>query len=384
MKKNILIITGTRADYGLLKPVIEAMQKSKKLIPKLLVTGMHTLRKFGNTIDEIKKDKIPVSCIIKISKNDDMLMALSKEIIGIKKFCEKNKPDLILILGDRDEPLAAAIVGSHLGIPIAHIHGGDISGSCNVDELNRHAITKLSHLHFSATQKSYWRVIRLGENPSRVFNVGSPAIDNLKNIKYLDKKELAKRFNLDLNKKWFIVVQHPVPLEKISIKQQIRPTLLTVSRFDSEKIILYPNSDTGSNFIINEISKYKNKKHYHVFKNLDRITYLSLLKHSNVIIGNSSSGIIESGYFRLPAVDVGNRQKRRECSQNVIHTNYNEKKIKKAIDLVLSEKFKRICTKLKSPYGNGTASRKIVKIIERYINNKQLFFKTLDRNLKNF
>jgi len=383
MKKNVLIITGTRADYGLLKPVIEAMQKSKKLIPKLLVTGMHTLKKYGLTINDIKKDKMPVSCIVKIRENDDMLTSLSKEIVGIKKFCEKNKPDLILVLGDRDEMLAGAIVGAHLGIPVAHIHGGDISGNCNVDELNRHAVTKLSHLHFPATQKSYQRVIRLGEERWRVFNVGAPGLDSLSKMKFLNKKEIARKFRLDTNKKWFLVIQHPVPLEKISIKQQFRPTLLAVSRFDSEKIILYPNSDTGSNFIINESSKYKNKKYYHVFKNLDRIVYLSLLKHSNVIIGNSSSGIIESSYFKLPAVNIGNRQKGREYSQNVIHVDYNEKKIKKAVELALSKKFKNICRKIKSPYGNGAASRKIVKIIEKHINNKQLFFKTFDKNPKN-
>jgi len=373
-RKKILVVTGTRAEYGLLKSTIDEIIKSKKLKLRLLVTGMHTLKKHGLTVNEIKKDKIPVSCAVKVSEHDDMLTSLAKEITGINKYCLKEKPDLIVVLGDRDEPFAGAIVGGHLKIPVAHIHGGDVTGYV-VDEYIRHAITKFSHLHFTATQKSYQRVLKLGEEKWRVFNVGAPGLDNLEQIKYLTKEKFAKEFNLNINKKWILIVQHPTPLDKELIVDQIKPALKTVSELNAEKIIIYPNNDTGSKIIINEINKYKNKKSYHLYKNLKRNDYLHLLKYADILIGNSSSGIIESGFFKLPTINIGDRQKGRECGKNIIHVDYNEKEIRKAIELGLSSKFNKICKNIKNPYGNGTAGKRIIGIMEKHINKKDLFYK---------
>lgn len=363
MHKKILVITGTRAEYGLLKSTINEIRKSRKLKLKLLVTGMHTLKKYGPTINDIKKDRIPITHIVKIGEKDDMLTALAKEIVGIKKYCERNKPNLILVLGDRDEPFAAAIVGGHLGIPIGHIHGGDISGAV-VDDYIRHSITKFSNLHFTVSKYSYQRVLKLGEEKWRVFNVGSPGWDNLRQEKYLSKQELADKFGLNKNKKWFLILQHPAPLDSVNIKRQIIPTLKTVTGYDAEKIIIYPNSDTGSEIIIKEINKYKKKKNYHINKNLSRKIYLNLFKFCDVLIGNSSSGIIESGFFKLPTINIGIRQLGRESDKNVIYVGYNEKEIKKAINLALSDRFKKRITKATNIYGNGMAAKKIVRILE--------------------
>src|SRR3989344_378118 len=224
-KKNVLIVTGTRAEYGLLKPVMRALLKSKKFSPKFLVTGMHTLKKFGLTLNEIKKDRMPIAAVVPVGEKDSMLEILAKEIRGISNYCEKNKAksrtelrsgarvDLIFVLGDIAPALAGAIVGTHLKIPVAHINGGDVSGA-GPDEFIRHAITKFSHIHFTSYAPNAKRVLALGEERWRVFNVGATGLDGLSKIKYSSKKELAKKINLDPNKKWFFVVHHPAPLDK--------------------------------------------------------------------------------------------------------------------------------------------------------------------------
>jgi len=373
-KKNILIITGTRADFGLLEPTILELRKSNKLEPKLLVTGMHTLKKFGSTVGYIRSKGYKIDFVVSIGPKDDMIQSLNKEINGIHKYCKQNKIDFMLLLGDRDEMLAGAIVAGHIGIPIAHIHGGDLTGYV-VDEAIRHAITKFSNLHFTASKSSYGRVISLCEEKWRVFNVGAVGLDLVKNTNFKTKKELSDEFKLDNQKKWFIVLHHPTPLDPESPKDQICPLMKSVEEEDCEKIVIYPNSDTGSNQFIKEINKYKNKKTFYIFKNLPRESYLSFLKVSDLLIGNSSSGIIESTYFKIPVINIGNRQKNREHAENVINSGYNLKSIKLAIKKASSNLFKDKCNRSKSPYGCGNASKNIVKQIEKNIDRKNLLFK---------
>lgn len=373
-KKIILAVTGTRAEYGLLKSSIDGIRASKKLRLKLLATGMHTQKKFGYTLNDIKKDGVPVDCVVKIGENDSMLASLSKEISGIERYCLRHRPDIILVLGDRDEPFAAAIVGGHLNIPVAHIHGGDVSSGV-VDDYIRHSITKFSHLHFTISKHSQARVLQLGEEKWRVFNVGSPGLDNLARFPRQSKKELALSLRLDAGKPWFIVLQHPTPLDSVAMKNQIIPTLQAVRQFDAEKIIIYPNSDTGSDVFIKEIQKLPLKKGFHAHKSLTRNVYLSLLRASAVLAGNSSSGIIESGYFRLPTVNIGKRQQGRECGKNVIHVGYNKKEISKAIAKAQTRAFASICQKSAHPYGSGNAGKKIVSILERLPINAKLLDK---------
>lgn len=374
--KHILIITGTRAEYGLLKPIIYAMAKSKKLRFKLLVTGAHTLKKFGATLKEIEKDKFPVAAIVKISEKDDMLQSLCKEILGIRAYCIKNKPDLVLVNGDRDEAFAGAVVAGHLKIPIAHTSGGDITGPFGVDEAIRHSITKFSHLHFATNKKSYKRILRLGEEKRRVFNVGAPALDNLSKIKFLTKAELAKQFDLDAKKKWFLIVHHSTPLDNTSFVDQIRPLLKTMSVHNAEKIIIYPNSDMGSKVFVQEIEKCKHNENFHIFKNLPRTQYLNFLKNINLLLGNSSSGIAESTFFHLPTINIGSRQGARDRSINVINSGYASIDIEKSIKKASAKTFLEKCQKAKSVYGSGNSAKKIVKVLEKEINRPDLFFKT--------
>jgi UDP-hydrolysing UDP-N-acetyl-D-glucosamine 2-epimerase len=373
-KYKILVITGTRAEYGLLKSTIKNIESSKILSLCLVVTGMHTLKKFGYTLSDVEKDKFKIDHVVQISEDDDMLDSLNKEIEGIKNICIFEKPKGILVLGDRDEPFAGAIVGGHLKIPVFHIHGGDVSGY-SIDEYIRHAITKFSHLHFTVSKKSHERVIKLGEEEWRVFNVGAPGLDNLRKQQHFSKKQLSEKLNLDKNKKWIMVLQHPTSLENISIRNQIDPVLKSTSKVLAEKIVIYPNSDMGSNIFIHEIEKYRKNKKFHIFKNLDRTIYLSLLKNSDLLIGNSSSGVIESGFFHLPVINVGNRQLDRECGKNIIHVDYTQKEINEAIEKALSPAFIHMCNIAKSPYVGVRVAEKIVKIIEKNINNPRILYK---------
>ena len=365
-KKKILVITGTRAEYGLLKPLILAMKKSTKLKPEVLVTGMHTLKKFGNTLSAIKKDNVPISCTVSINDNDDMLAALSKEIIGIKKYCEKNKPDSILVLGDRDESFAAAIVGIHLNIPIIHISGGDISGP-TVDYYLRNAITIFSKLHLTQTIQSRKNVIKLGALPENSFVVGSLGLDDLKKSQLLNRKNLSKMFKLNSRAKWFLFLFNPTPFENISIANQINPTLGALKELTGEKIIIYPNSDTGSDYFIKKIKNISKEKNFYAVPNLGRNTYLSFLNECDVLIGNTSSGLIEAEFLKKPFVNIGNRQKNRECGINVITAPYNTRKITKAVQFALSKKFQKKLKKSKLIYQGRNVSIRIVRHIENFI-----------------
>lgn len=373
-KKKVLFVTGTRADYGLLKPMIRRAQKSKLISPVLLVTGMHTIKKFGCTLNEIRQSKFNIVAIVKTSQDDDMLESLAKEILGIRKYCKAHHMDMIVLLGDRDEMLAGAIVASHLKIPIAHIHGGDVTGYV-VDEPIRHSITKFSHLHFPATEKSKNRILKLGEENWRVVRIGSPGIDGIQKSDIISRAELAKTLELNPNKKWFLVVHHPTPLDSVSPNEQIKPLLEVISEYNAEKIVIYPNSDTGSDEFIKEINSYKNTGGFHIFTNLARRKYLGLLARSNLLAGNSSSGITEAPFFMTPVVNIGNRQRGREKSANVIDCDYDANSIRRAITKAESKKFQEVCRIAKNPYEGPSAAETIVKTIEKHIKNRKLFYK---------
>lgn len=362
--RNILIITGTRAEYGLLQSTIAGIQKSKKLKLSVLVTGMHTLKKFGRTINEIKKDGVSISAVVPVKENDSMVTALSKEITGIEKYCNQHRPDIILVLGDRDEAFAGAIVGSHLGIPVAHIHGGDFTGTI-VDGLIRNAITKLAHIHLTASKQSYKRVQNMQENPKNIFLVGAPGLDLLESAPLQTRSVLAKELQLHPDRPWVLFLMHPAVFDKTPLKDQIYNSLKALSQLkEHEKIIIYPNSDTGSEIFVAEINKYQKDSSCHVFPSLSRNQYLSLLDTVEFLIGNSSSGMIESTFFNLPTINIGGRQEHRERGQNVIDVGYEMKNISNAIVLARSVEFKKRLKKVSSPYGDGQAGKKIVKILE--------------------
>ena len=379
MKQKISITTGTRSEYGILRELIKEISKSKKLELYLLVTGMHLSKKFGYTINEIKKDKIPIHAKIKMIPSGntpyDMSISLGKGIVGFSKIFKKIKPDLNVVLGDRDEALASALAASHMNIPNAHIHGGEISQG--IDEYNRHAITKISNIHFAATKKSKERIIKMGENRRNVILTGSPSIDEIKMSKISSKHELEKKYLVDLDKPLFLLIQHPVTTEFEKSGLQIKMILDALSKLKNQTIAILPNSDAGNEQIINQLRIFSKKCSFlKVFPNLPRNDYLGFLKHCSALIGNSSSGLIEGSYLHTPVINIGIRQLGREKDVNVIDVPiFSKSLILNALKKSLKKKNKKI--KNSSIYGTGNASKKIVQYLETIPINPRMIQKKL-------
>lgn len=373
-KKKILVVTGTRAEYGLLRSTMDAIRAHPGLELKLLATGMHTLKAYGNTQEEIKRDGYRIDCTVPIEEQGDMLDALSQEITGIKEYCAHERPDCIVVLGDRDEPFAAAIVAGHLNIPLAHIHGGDVTGP-GVDESIRHSITKFAHIHFPSTERAAARIRSLAEDPSRIFCVGTPAIDGIATQSLLNRALVAKELALDAQRQWLTFVLHPVAYDQISFDQQIGTTLLALEKFpEYEKIVLYPNSDTGGAIFIKALQTLSPPR-YHVFPSLPRTTYLSAVKESLALIGNSSAGIIETASLGTPTVDIGNRQRGRERGASVTNVRYDTVEIERAIEGTTEMKLKQNGP-FPSPYGSAGAGTRIADILSHELERPDLLDKT--------
>lgn len=378
-KRKILYITGTRADYGLIRETLFAIRRHPKLKLEIAVTGMHLMPEFGETIKEIRKDRFKIHKITAIYKEDNKessAIFIGKFIQLLTKKIKKIKPDIILLLGDRGEMLAGAIVGVYLGIPVAHIHGGEVTST--VDEISRHAITKLSHIHFPATKSSAKRLIKMGEDVWRIYVVGAPGLDSILKQKLFSKEEMAKKYNLDLKKPIILVIQHPVSEEFDKAGYQMRETMEAIRELGYQTIVIYPNADPGGREMIKVIERYRKYPFIKIFKNIPRKDYLSLMTVASVMVGNSSSGIIEAPSFHLPFVNVGSRQRGRERSENVIDVDYKRNEIKKAIkEAIYNKKFRERVKKCKNPYGDGKAGLRIAKILAGIKIDKKLLEKKL-------
>lgn len=361
MLKKILYISGTRADYGLMKTTLLAIQKNPGLKLEIAATGMHLMPEFGSTIKEIEKDKLKISRINAVYKKDNkesMANFIGKFICLLTEKIKKIKPDIILVMGDRAEMLAGAVVGAYLGIPVAHIHGGEVSST--VDDAVRNSITKLADFHLPATKKSAERIIRMGEDKNRVKIIGAPGLeDSFKNK--LSEREIIKKYKIDDKKPLLIVIQHPVSEEARKSGQQMEQTMRAVKELKYQTIVIYPNADAGGREMIKVIEKYRHLPFVKIYKSIPREDFAGLMKIANVLIGNSSAGMVESASFNLPVINIGTRQNGRERGNNVFDVNYNKKAIKKAIEKTVNAK-KR---KYKNPYFLENTEEKIAKILEK-------------------
>ncbi len=379
MSRKILYISGTRADYGLMKPVLGTISTHPRLKLEIIVTGMHLMKEFGMTVNEIYKDKFIIHELAARYDTDDqesMAYFIGNFILLLIPKVKEIDPDIILLLGDRGEMLAGAIVGAYISIPLAHIHGGDITST--VDESARHAITKLSHIHFPATIKSANRIKKMGENPSNIFVVGAPGLDSILNEKIIEPKKIAEMYKLDLSKPILLVVQHPVTLEVNYASFQIRQTLEAILELKHQTILIYPNADAGSRQMIEVIKEYEKYKFIKIYESLPRLHYLSLMNIASVLIGNSSSGIIEAPSFGLPVVNIGSRQERRERAENVIDIDHDKNEIIGAIEMILQDKiFKLNLTECVNPYGSGNAGVTIADILSTIKLDKALLQKKM-------
>lgn len=376
---KICVITGSRSEFDILKNLIIEIKNDKFFDLRLLVTGAHLSKYFGETIKYIKKNKLNIDEIIDVGiKNDDISSISNSFSIGIKKFSyifNKINPDAILILGDRYEIFSCAISACLNRIPIIHIHGGERTEGL-IDEGIRHSITKLSHLHFVSTNEYKKRVIQLGESKNKVHNVGSLGVEAIKKTELMSKKVLQKELNIAFMGKLALVSYHPETLEKSKNIKNFDNFFNALNKLKNFTFVFtMPNADLGYKYIVNKFKKFVKKNHNSIFvKSLGHQKYFSLCKYADLIIGNSSSGIIEIPSFKKPTLNVGSRQQGRLKSSSVIDSSHNTNEILKKVKLATSKKFCKKIKNIKNPYFNGNTSKKIKNIIKK-TNFKNLIFK---------
>jgi GDP/UDP-N,N'-diacetylbacillosamine 2-epimerase (hydrolysing) len=367
--KKICVVTGSRAEYGLLKNLLFLINKEKLFELQLIVTGSHLSKKYGLTVNNIIKDqfKIKNKVDLKLNKDDTFSIAnsMSSGLPKLVKLFEKNKPDIIILLGDRYEIFTAGIAASLCRIPIGHIHGGEITKSL-VDEAFRHSISKMSHLHFTATNEYKKRVIQMGETPRNVHCVGGLGVESIKSTNLYSKSILEKKLNVKFLKKIVLATYHPETLKKKSSLTNLKSLFNALETLQETTVIFtMPNSDIESMVIYNSISKFVSKrKNYYLFKSLGQKKYYSCCKYSDFMIGNSSSGLLEMPTFKNFSINIGDRQFGRQKAKSVIDCNFQTKNIIKAINFVLSSPNKRKIKNVKNPYGSGGASKKIINILK--------------------
>ncbi len=375
--RKIVYLTGTRADYGLMRNTLFNIKKNPRLKLIVVATGMHLMPEFGKTIKDIKKDKFDLRIIKAVHKRDDrtsMAEFAGKLSLGLVKIFKKIKPDMVVLLGDRAEMLSGALVSSYMGIPTAHIHGGEKSST--VDESVRHAITKLVNINLPATKESADRIIKMGEEKKNVYVVGAPGLDEMSNV--YSKKQVEKRFRVNLDKPLLLVIQHPESLRVEKAGKDIKETMEAVKATKLQTIIVYPNADAGGRRMIKVIEKYRNNPNFRIYKNLKHKDFLSVMKYSSVMIGNSSAAIIEAPSFKLAAINIGKREEGRQRSTNIIDVDYKKDEIMKAIKRALCDKkFIEKVKSCKNPYGDGKTGKRIADILSKIKINKELLEKRI-------
>ncbi len=372
MRRKACVVTGSRAEYGLLKPLIEQIGNDTDLKLQLIVTGMHLSPEFGLTYQQIEKDDFGIDEKIEVTLSSDTPVSISKSMglgmVGFSETYKRLKPDLVVVLGDRFEIFSAVIAAFVSRIPIAHISGGEVTEGA-FDDAFRHSITKMSYLHFTSTEIYRKRVIQLGENPKRVFNVGALTLDNIKRLKLLSKDILEKKFKFKFNKHNLLVTFHPVTLENNTAKLQFQNLLDVLAELkDTNIIFTKSNSDPGGRLINKMIDKYilKDPCRYLAFTSLGHLNYLSMLQYVDAVIGNSSSGIVEAPSFRIGTINIGDRQKGRIRTMSIIDCAPTKADIKNAFKKLYSKKFQRILKKVRNPYGDGNTARRIKNTLKNY------------------
>ncbi len=375
-KLKICAVTTTRADYGIMRPLLLKLDKTEWADLVLAVTGTHLLKQFGNTIREIEKDglKIDKKISIMTGANDTAQQTaaiMSRTVLKFTEYFEESKPDVVLLLGDRFETFEVAASCTICRIPVIHIAGGETTQGA-IDEVFRHSITKMSYLHFAATEEYRKRIIQLGEDPKRVHNTGALGVENVLNVKCLSKEELAEELNFDLDKPYAVVTFHPVTLESGSALSQLNELLKVLHEHqEMDFIITKANNDQSGEQINKELDRFaKKNKNCIVVSSLGTLKYFSAIRYCECVIGNSSSGIVEVPSFNKPTVNIGDRQKGRLQSDSVINCKPLQADIEKALKKAL-----RFDREVVNPYGDGKTSDKMVKIIRKTFYGKKIDLK---------
>lgn len=367
--RTIGVVTGARSDYGIYLPILRRMQQDPQLKLHLIVTGMHLVHQFGFTVQAIEQDGFEIGDRIEMLLMSDTSEGIAKSLgVGVMGFAQSYArycPDILLVLGDRPEMLAAVAAALSFKIPVAHIHGGESTEGA-IDESIRHAITKMSHFHFASTEGYARRIIQMGEEPWRVVVSGAPSLDNLSAIDLLSRQEMKELYGLNLHNSTLLVTYHPVTLEFEETEAQMRELLAALGEVKCHVIFTYPNADTQNHSVIKLIHEFveRNGQRSQIAVSLGTQGYFSLMSHVAAMVGNSSSGIIEAASFKLPVVNIGNRQKGRLRAKNVIDVGYARTEIVQGIRKSLSAEFMAGLSDLMNLYGDGAAADRIVGMLK--------------------
>lgn len=382
-KRKIVAVTGIRSDYDLMTPVYREIDKHPLLDLELIVTGAHLSDAYGYTVKEIEKDGFKIAERIESLINGDLassrVKGLAIQLQGMVQTIDRIQPDILLVLGDREESITTALIGSYMNIPIAHVAGGDkVIG--NVDDQVRHAVSKLAHIHFTTNRESAERLKKMGEEQFRIFNVGNPGLDRIKDVPVLSRKELSNRLNFEINdnEPLLVVIQHVISTEIEYAYNQMKTTMEAINELGCKTIISFPNSDAGGQQMIKAINEYSHKPFIHIQKNIPRLEFINILREASCLVGNSSAGILEAPFLKLPVVNIGNRQKGRLHADNVQFVNHDKQEIVNAIKKALFDMdYKKQVANCINPYGDGNAAKKIVDILATIPLDKKLLIKEI-------
>ena len=383
MKKHIAVVTSTRADYGILRPLIQRLKAEEAFTTGLLVTGMHLSENFGMTVQEIERDQNPIEARLPVLEEGDSPRDISGTMANtIQQFAvhfSEHRPDLLVVLGDRYEILAVCIAAMNEGIPIVHLHGGETTEGA-IDECIRHAISKMSYLHFTSTEKYRERVIQLGEAPERVFAVGALGVENVCRTQLMDEAELRAELEL-ADAPYISVTFHPVTMEQGQAEKQVKELLAAMDKFSEsyrnvQYLVTKANADAGGR-AINQILEEYAQSHANVklYASLGMYRYLSSLKYCTFVLGNSSSGIIEAPSFGVPIINIGDRQKGRIQAESVINCLPDRDSILSAMDKAISSELQTVCRNVQNPYGKGDTSERITAVIKEYLQEDKISLK---------
>ena len=366
MKRKIASITGTRADYGLMRPVFKAIAENGELELELMVTGMHLLPEFHSGLAAIRSDSYGRLRNVSMTLGEDSGKAMAQSfglaVFGITAILEEVHPEILLLQGDRGEMLAGAVGAAHMNIPIVHMSGGDYSGS--IDDSIRNAISKLAHIHLTTCKQSSERLMAMGESANRIREVGEPVLDVIRQMSFISADTLANELDLDLSQPIILATQHPVTTETEQAAWQLIQTLDALSGLGFQTVFTYPNADAGGRHMVAVLESYREKAFLRIVPNLGSEKYLSLMKIASVLVGNSSSGILEAPSFKLPAINIGTRQQGRLRSSNVLDVGYDKQQIREAVLFALRDRaFRAGLVLCVNPYGDGRTAGRTVQVL---------------------
>jgi GDP/UDP-N,N'-diacetylbacillosamine 2-epimerase (hydrolysing) len=372
--RKISVLTGKRGGFGALIPTIQLMEQEPCIDLSVIATDMHLSEKFGKTIAEVEQWVKKVVCVPMGQENDQAVSrakALATCMQGMASVLDAIQPDILLVLGDRGEVVAAALAALHLGIPLAHIQGGDISG--NIDEMMRHAITKMSHIHFPSTEQSAERIRLLGEEPWRIHVIGDPHIDMIVQKRYTPGKEARKIHAIAAEEPFALVLVHPETLDTEHSYQNMRTVLAEMAAREMRTLVIFPCSDHGHQGILDAIAERAGQPHFSFHKNIEAVHFWGLMSEAQVLIGNSSAGLIEAPYFNLPVINLGTRQTGRQRWINVLDCPFESSAFRTALEKAGSDAFRTHLANCKEkPFGDGTACKRIVHVLKTVPLDKHL------------